>query len=381
MNSLRKVLLLAMLFGSAALLYALPTCEPGYLCYCSSPIVIDLDGKGIHLTDAANGVLFDIAGNGKPVQIAWTAPGVRNAWLVLDRNGNGKIDSGQELFGNFTPQPDCASPNGFNALAEFDKPENGGNGDGIIDSNDAVYFQLRLWIDENHNGISEPIELHTLPELGVFSISLDYNESERRDRYGNKFRYRARINVGYPNNDAGPFAYDVFLANMLPRAQAQSNANVPGTIDGSVAPEQIPTAIVHTLFLRRVSCLTGDSEAGKAFCLAEQSSIGLSTEDQARMAAILTGVLDELLSLDDQVAVAAHQSESDAKTKAASLDVLRREFVDCKIQEIRAALSEEGQGRLNSYLANMRKQVKFLPHRQNPTQATYAPEKVGVRHE
>lgn len=99
-------------------------CDPNdpsaWDCNCPvSPIVIDLEGKGLWLTDAANGVLFDIAGNGIPIKMAWTAPGARNAWLALDRNGNGKIDNGKELFGNFTPQPESAEPNGFIALREI----------------------------------------------------------------------------------------------------------------------------------------------------------------------------------------------------------------------------------------------------------------------
>jgi hypothetical protein len=158
--------------------------------------------------------VFDISGTGNPIQVAWTVAGANNAFLCLP-GGDGKCDNGKDLFGNFTPQPPSATPNGFAALAVYDLPANGGNGDGIIDSRDAVFASLRLWIDANHDGISQPEELHTLTSLGVVSISLNYKETRRTDQYGNEFRYRARVNPG-EKTDVGKAAYDVFFVTLPP---------------------------------------------------------------------------------------------------------------------------------------------------------------------
>lgn len=183
-------------------------------CECgASPIVIDISGDGFKLTDINNGIRFDINGDGAQELIAWTAANMDDAWLVLDRNGNGKIDDGKELFGNNTLQSNplgAEKKNGFLALAEFDKPANGGNNDGIISVQDTVFTNLRLWQDTNHNGISEADELKTITQLGLVMLDLDYRESKRTDEFGNRFKYKAKVKDIH-GAQTGRWAWDVFL--------------------------------------------------------------------------------------------------------------------------------------------------------------------------
>ena len=176
------------------------------------PIVIDLDGDTFALTDLQHGVKFDFFGTGKPQRISWTSAGSNVGWLALDLNGDGRIDNGFELFSNIAKQPQLSPASvSFKALAQYDLKANGGNGDGVIDKRDKVFSRLRLWVDKNHNGISESGELLTLQQAGIQSISLNYQSMNWTDAYGNRFGSRAAIVREGGQGGNGQWAYDVVL--------------------------------------------------------------------------------------------------------------------------------------------------------------------------
>ncbi len=134
-----------------------------------SPLALDLDGDGIELLNAQDGVLFDIDGDGINEQTGWVA--ADDGLLVLDKNGDGIINDNSELFGNTVDERD-----GFSNLANYDS-----NGDGVIDANDDIYSDLLVWQDLNSDGISDANEMLTLEQIGIVSISL--NAAQPDDLY------------------------------------------------------------------------------------------------------------------------------------------------------------------------------------------------------
>ena len=191
-------------------------------CQTLDPIIIDLSGLGYRLTGIANGVSFDFFGTGTPMKISWTAEGWDGGFLALDRNGNGRIDNATELFSNITPQTATGgrAANGFLALSVYDQPENGGNGDGWIDEHDSIYSKLLIWVDKNHDGVSEPNELISLQKAGIQRISLNFALSKWKDAYGNVFRYSSQLNSVNPSIRT---VYDVLLLHQTtPGAGAAS---------------------------------------------------------------------------------------------------------------------------------------------------------------
>lgn len=148
------------------------------------PIVLDLDNDGVELSSYKNGARFDLLGKGSIQQTAFVNGG--DAFLALDRNNDGTINSGQELFGE-----QHGAKNGFEELRKFDL-----NGDGVIDRNDAIYSQLQLFKD-NGNGITETGELLSLADAGIQEIRLGYQDVDQRAAGGNRI---AQI-ASYLRND------------------------------------------------------------------------------------------------------------------------------------------------------------------------------------
>jgi hypothetical protein len=129
------------------------------------PLVFDLTGDGINLQDLSSvSPRFDMNGNGFSVQTGWIGPG--NGLLVLDKNGDGQINNVNELFGGDATSGGPTAI-GFAQLAKYDS-----NLDGVIDANDPIYSQLRVWVDSNGNGVVDPGELVTLQQAGITSINL-----------------------------------------------------------------------------------------------------------------------------------------------------------------------------------------------------------------
>jgi Ca2+-binding RTX toxin-like protein len=133
------------------------------------PLVLDLDGDGLELSDATGDVLFDFNGDGVKTGTGWARPD--DGFLVRDLNSNGVIDSGCELFGVDTLKRNGQmASDGFDALADLDA-----NGDGKINAADEVFGQLRLWQDANQDGITQAGELKSLLDLDITSINIGGN--------------------------------------------------------------------------------------------------------------------------------------------------------------------------------------------------------------
>lgn len=157
-----------------------------------SPIVIDVNKDGILLGPAGRGVLFDVDADGAADPVQWVRIGGDEAFLALDRDGNGVIDDGSELFGVGTPLAEGGNaPNGFVGLAQYDQPALGGNDDGRISNADEVWPQLSLWLDSDADGVSTPGEMQSPASLGLTSFGTIPKVRRHIDEAGNSLPYWA----------------------------------------------------------------------------------------------------------------------------------------------------------------------------------------------
>jgi len=131
-----------------------------------TPLALDLDSNGVRTLSIVAGSAFDLDASGQAEQVGWLS--TADAWLALDRNGNGLIDDGGELFGSGTTMPDGSKAlDGFAALRVLDV-----NQDGLIDAKDAAFASLSVWVDANSNTRTDAGELRTLSQAGIASLSL-----------------------------------------------------------------------------------------------------------------------------------------------------------------------------------------------------------------
>jgi hypothetical protein len=133
-----------------------------------TPLMLDLDGDGVHTSSLADGVKFDIEGAGQKTFTGWSDG--KDGFLVLDLNSDGTINNGTELFGNSTKLADgqTKAKDGFEALRQYDL-----NQDNLIDANDAVFANLKIWVDANKDGVSQSEELHGLQDIGLRALKLN----------------------------------------------------------------------------------------------------------------------------------------------------------------------------------------------------------------
>jgi Ca2+-binding RTX toxin-like protein/GH24 family phage-related lysozyme (muramidase) len=128
-----------------------------------APLVIDLGGNGLDVS-ASTKVYLNTTVDNFQVASSWVGP--ENAILVNDTNGNGIIDGINEMFAS---PSDYSGPTGFTQLSGLDS-----NHDGIIDSSDTNFSQLKIWVDTNQDGISQFNEMQTLTDAGIKSLNVSY---------------------------------------------------------------------------------------------------------------------------------------------------------------------------------------------------------------
>ncbi|MGY2172776.1 calcium-binding protein [Pseudomonas gingeri] len=190
-----------------------------------SPLILDLDGDGVETISVNAGIHFDHDGNGTSETTGWV--GKDDGLLVWDRNGNGQIDNGSELFGNNSILSNGQrATNGFAALAELDS-----NHDGKIDANDSAFSTLQIWRDLNSDAKVDAGELLSLSAANIASLNTAYSNGSAIDPQGNKAlqvgQYTDANGVIRSMNDIWFNADRLNTVDAAPVAVSEEIANLP----------------------------------------------------------------------------------------------------------------------------------------------------------
>jgi hypothetical protein len=265
---------------------------------------LDLDNDGLETLgiNAAAPILFDHDGTGIKTASGWLKPD--DAFLVLDRNGNGLIDSGRELFGDATVKSNGQlARDGFDALADLD-----GNADGQISTLDSAYARLKLWRDLNQDGVSQANELSTLGQAGIASIKVVSSAHSQTLANGNEIA------------DLGTFT------------RSDGSTGTTGEITGRLADINLANnpfyrQFTDTLDTAAVADLPDLQGSGAVRDLREAASLSPTLADSLRqlVAHAATGTRADfrnaVLALIDQWADSAQFSDSFARAAAADQDL------------------------------------------------------------
>ena len=200
------------------------------------PIVLDISGQGITTRSVVNGVYYDLDNNGFAEKTGWID--AKSGILVLDKSSNGKIETGNELFGDRTILDNgMTASSGFAALAALDS-----NRDGVIDAKDVKFSELRIWVDKDGNGVSTPDELLTLEEAGIKSLNLSNTFIGKVDENGNTI---ARVGSFTRIDGTTADMKEFFLQRDTADVQMTNSVEIPEDITS--LPEIHPMGNIYSL--------------------------------------------------------------------------------------------------------------------------------------
>ena len=347
------------------------------------PLILDLDGDGLEITPLSAGILFDANGDTVKTGTAWA--GADDGLLVWDRNANGQIDAGSELFGDETILANGSkAAHGFAALAELDS-----NANGKFDALDAQYAHLRIWRDVNQDGISQAAELKTLAETGVASITL--GSTATTTNYGDAILARSGTftRADGSSGQAGSFilAQNNFVRQFVPitvSAAAQALPNIAGSgwvRDLQEAATQSPALIDLLHNVQNASTRAGYRDAVASLLRTWGNDSGYSSASDQALAngygLIMSDPLDAQEAGWMDVAIKGSAAARDAFRAALSatdltkFDAMRERMVG-GLERVhsyeRTACAKRVRHQINSYLCNVRMCWKAKVHKKYSVQ-------------